>query len=112
MGANVSKKASQTYTWLEAEYGDTVRAGLVKAKEIVRRIWKKCEELGRNLIPFLERGWAKVSPVVQQVVALVTHKSVEAWKYLQINFPVYTDWVASTGSSIYQFVQSAFNSLL
>lgn len=106
------EKASKGYSWLNDNYGDTVRSTATKLKEILKRLWAKCEEIGKNAVPFFNRVWSEVRPWLEELGRLVIEKSVQLWAYLHSEFPVYIDWLSATGLNIYQTVHTTVQKMI
>jgi len=111
LSENVSLKSKQAYDWICLNYGDSIQSAVAQAKEILKLIWKKIEEAGKNLLPFLNRVWSEARPYFQKLGAIIVEKALEAWKFIQTNYPVYIEWLTATGYSAYKYVQTTFNTI-
>jgi len=105
-------KAKEGYSWMEKNYGDSARSTMAHLKELLKRLWAKCEEIGKNALPFLNRVWAQLKPWLEELGRLVIDKSIQLWTYLHKEFPVYVDWVTATGENVYQSVQAALQKMI
>lgn len=111
LSEDVALKSRQAYDWVVLNYGDSIQSAVAQTKEFLKLIWKKLEELGRNILPFLNRVWAEARPYFQRLGAFIVEKTLEIWKFIQTNYPVYIEWLTATGYSAYKYVQSTFNTI-
>jgi hypothetical protein len=110
--ATAKTNTLQGYEWLNANYGDTVRAGLAKTKDLLKVVRLQCEEAGKNLIPFLDRVWTQARPYFQTLGKIVLDRSIEVWTYLQQQFPVYIDWLTESGTLLLESIQNSIQKIV
>merc|ERR1719348_2934514 len=72
--------------YLEENYG-----------EFFNQSWSKIREAWKQLLPHLKEAWEASKPYFHELGKIIIEKTLELWKYLQENFPVYMEMLTQTG---------------
>ena len=94
------KQLREGAKYVEDNYGDVINDAWNQIRSAAQYLWERLVETWRQILPHLKDAWEQAKPYFHQLGKLIIEKSVEVWRCLQDNFPIYMELVSQTVSDL------------
>lgn len=98
--------------WAEDNYGDLASSVWEEVKRVFQSVWEQVVWAWRQILPHLKEAWEASKPYFHQLGKFIIEKSLELWRYLQANFPVYMEIVSKSFADALQFTANTWQKIV
>jgi len=97
--------------YLEENYGEFFNQFWSKIKEMAQCVLDQIIQAWKQILPHLKEAWETSKPYFHELGKIIIEKTLEVWKYLLDNFPVYMEMLTQTCMDVAQYATKTWQKI-